>query len=80
MPYVSQLAFYDSGLTAWVNTAEKPETSQDSQYVTYEYPLVEKLQNIAKENPLITRIIKLPWTRNDDAQYGRNIDATEKLT
>ena len=53
MPYVSQLAFYDSGLTAWINTAEKPETSQDSQYVTYEDPLVEKLQNIAAEKAKI---------------------------
>ena len=53
MPYVSQLVFYDTGLTAWVNTAEKPETSQDSQYVTYEDPLVEKLQNTAAEKEKI---------------------------
>ena len=53
MPYVSQLAFYDIGLTAWINTAEKPETSQDSHYVTYEDSLVEKLQNLAAEKERI---------------------------
>ena len=46
MPYVSQLAFYDVGLTNWVDTAE---TSQDSQRVIYEDPLVETLQLRAAE-------------------------------
>ena len=52
MPYVSQLAFYDVGLSDWVDTAE---TSQDSQRVVYEDPVIETRQLIAAERKLRKR-------------------------
>ena len=52
MPYVSQLAFYDVGLSDWVDTAK---TSQDSQRVVYEDPVIETRQLIAAERKLRER-------------------------
>ena len=52
MPYVSQLAFYDVGLSDWADTAD---ISQDSQRVVYEDPVIETRQLIAAEKKLRER-------------------------
>ena len=44
MSYISELAFYDVGLSDWIDCIE---TSQDSQQVIYEDPLVETKQLVA---------------------------------
>ena len=46
MSYISELAFYDVGLSDWIDCIE---TSQDSQQVIYEDPVVETRQLVAAE-------------------------------
>ena len=53
MSYISELAFYDVGLSDWIDCIE---TSQDSQQVIYEDPVVETRQLVAAERESRKRV------------------------
>ena len=68
MPYVSQLAFYDTGLKNWSPDRDR-ETSQDSQRVLYEGHNPINYNSTEYKLPLIApgTKISIPWGYTDSS-------------